>query len=173
MGYGIIETADAMSRMIQKMEHVSSNLANAATTGYKAEHLFASGQAVLPSELEEGETLPPAMVAVDYTKGIAQRTGNNLDVMIENEGFFAVQTKNGTAYTRRGDFTLNRDGVLVTQTGDPVLGERGAMTVQGQSISISRDGDIKVDGSDIGRSENLGANGKWLFYVVIEPGKNG
>ena len=151
MGYGIIETADAMSRMIQRMDHVSLNLANSSTSGFKAEHLYASGQAALPQEVSGDYTLPPAKAVIDFSRGITQKTGNALDMMIETDGFFTVQTKNGMAYTRRGDFTLSRDGTLVTQTGDPVMGEGGPLMIQGQNVSIGRDGAIKVDNAEIGR----------------------
>ncbi len=152
MGYGIVETADAMSRMLQKMDHVSVNLANASTTGFKAEHLYAMGQASLPADPPDGDyTLPPAPTVIDYSRGLTQKTGNSLDMMLESDGFFTIQTKNGTAYTRRGDFTLNRDGILVTPMGDPVLGQGGTLTIKGQDISIGRDGAIKVDGNEAGK----------------------
>jgi len=152
MGYGIIETADAMSRMIQKMDHVSVNLANASTTGFKTVHLYAMGQAALPADPPDGDyTLPPAPTVIDFSRGLTQRTGNNLDMMIESDGFFTVQTKTGTAYTRRGDFTLNRDSILVTPNGDPVMGQNGPLTIRGQDVSVGRDGSVKVDGADVGK----------------------
>ena len=152
MGYGISETAEIMSRMIQKMDFVSSNLANASTSGYKAEHLYASGQeALTPQQKQEG-TLPPIMAAIDFSRGMIQQTGNVLDLMVESDGFFAVQGKEGTVYTRKGDFTINRDGILVTQTGESVLNDSGMpITVKGKHISIGRDGAVKVDDSEVGK----------------------
>jgi flagellar basal-body rod protein FlgF len=181
MGYGIIETADAMSRMIQKMDYVAQNLANSTTAGFKAEHVYASGQSELPQDQDvpEDYTLPPATTVIDFSRGITQRTGNVLDVMIESDGFFTVQTNNGPAYTRRGDFTLNRDNILVTQTGDPVMGENGPLTINGQKVSIGRDGSIKVDDAEIGKFKiavfgdlgtlTRGENG--YFQSAVEPQK--
>lgn len=152
MGFGINETADVMGRMVQKLDHVSANLSNASTTGYKTEHLYATGAANKPQATDGQVSLPPTTVAVDFSKGITQRTGNSLDLMIESEGFFAVKTKNGTAYTRRGDFTINGDGKLVTQLGEEVLGNNDtAITIKGQSVSVGRDGTIKVDDSEVGK----------------------
>jgi flagellar basal-body rod protein FlgF len=152
MGYGIIETADAMSRMIQKMDHVSVNLANASTAGFKALHLYALGPASLPADPPDvNYTLPPVPSVIDFSKGLIQKTGNSLDMMIESDGFFTIQTKAGTAFTRRGDFTLNRDGQLVTPMGDPVMGQGGPLTIKGQDISVGRDGSIKVDGNEVGK----------------------
>jgi flagellar basal-body rod protein FlgF len=148
MGYGISETADVMGRLIQKLEYASANLANSSTSGYKSVHLYAVNK-----EKQEGETTTPELVPmVDFSPGLAQRTGNPLDVMIEGEGFFVIQTKDGLAYTRRGDFTLDRDGRLVTQAGDPVLGEGDRpINVKGGQVSISEDGAIKVDSEGVGK----------------------
>ncbi|MDD5167395.1 MAG: flagellar basal-body rod protein FlgF [Syntrophales bacterium] len=140
-----------MGRLIQKLDHVSTNLSNASTTGYKAEHLYAAGQGALPPVQSGDLTLPPVSVAIDFSKGLIQQSGNNLDIRLESDGFFTVQTKNGLAYTRRGDFTLNSSGVLVTQTGDLVMGEGGPITIKGQDISINKDGSIKVDAADVGK----------------------
>jgi len=181
MGYGIIETADAMSRMILKMDHVAQNLANSTTAGFKAEHLYPSGQSELPQDQDVSEdyTLPPATTVIDFSRGITQRTGNVLDMMIESDGFFTVQTPNGPAYTRRGDFTLNKENILVTQAGDPVMGENGPITINGQNVSISRDGSIKVDNAEIGRLKvavfgDLGAltrGESGYFLSTVEPQK--
>ena len=55
-------------------------------------------------------------------KGPAINTGNKLDLMIEGEGMFAVNSDEGTRYMRSGDMTLNRDGALVSKNGDPIQG---------------------------------------------------
>lgn len=180
MGYGISETAEIMSRMVQKMDFVSSNLANASTSGYKAEHLYASGQeALTPQQKQEG-ALPPIMSSIDFSKGMVQQTGNVLDLLIEGDGFFAIQGKEGTVYTKKGDFTINRDGLLVTQTGENVLNDTGMpITVKGKNISIGRDGTVKVDDGEVGKLKIVsfadpsvlkrGENG--YFTAAIEPKK--
>lgn len=180
MGYGITETADAMSRMIQKMDYLSTNLANASTTAYKAEHLYASGPGGTTSPPASEPTMPPPSSAIDYSRGIAQQTGNVLDLMIESDGFFAIQGKEGTVYTRRGDFSLNRDGLLVTQTGETVLSDSGqSITVRGQKISVGRDGTIKVDDGEVGKlkvvsfadTRNLTRGENGYFTSTVEPRK--
>lgn len=155
MGYGIPETGDTMGRLIQKMDHLSNNLSNASTTGYKAEHLYAAGQAAIDqTQVQSGQTtpaLPPVSVVIDFSKGLIQGTDNSMDLRLENDGFFTVQTAKGLSYTRKGDFTLNSEGILVTQMGEPVMGENGPITAKGQNIVFGKDGKIEVDGSDVGK----------------------
>ncbi|MDQ5985832.1 MAG: Flagellar basal-body rod protein FlgG [Syntrophus sp. SKADARSKE-3] len=170
MGYGINETADVMGRMVRKLDHVSANLSNASTTGYKTEHLYATAAANRPQAVDNEVPLPPTTVAVDFSKGIKQQTGNTLDLMIESEGFFAVKTKNGTAYTRRGDFTISGDSKLVTQLGEEVLGNNGnAITINGQSISVGRDGTIKVDDGEVGKLKIV----SFADTATLTRGENG
>jgi flagellar basal-body rod protein FlgF len=87
----------------------------------------------------------------DFTQGGLQRTGNPLDVAINGEGFFSIQTPGGIQYTRQGSFTIDSDGVLITQDGYPVLGEGGSLTLEEGTIEIDTDGTISVDGDEVGR----------------------
>ena len=72
-------------------------------------------------------------------------------------GFFCVQTPDGIHYTRKGDFTLNGEGLLVTRNGWPVLGEKGeisvdstANTYQHKRFSVDEEGNVTVDGNQVG-----------------------
>ncbi|MCX7982212.1 MAG: flagellar basal-body rod protein FlgF [Syntrophales bacterium] len=148
MGFGIGETGEVMGRLIQKLEHASANLANTSTAGYKAVHLYAVSKQANLGEAINQEFIP----VVDFSPGLTQRTGNELDLMIEGEGFFVVQAKDGIFYTRRGDFTLDREGRLVTQTGDLVLGEGNRpIVIKGGPVSISEDGQVKAGAEEVGR----------------------
>lgn len=147
MGFGIGETGDVMGRLIQKLEHTSANLANASTAGYKAVHLHA-----LSKGTGEGQVTQEFIPVIDFSPGIAQRTGSDLDLMIEGEGFFVIQAKEGIVYTRRGDFTLDREGRLTTQAGDLVLGEGNRpLVIKGGPVSISEDGLVKAGADEVGR----------------------
>ena len=53
----------------------------------------------------------------DFSQGSSIKTGNSLDIMIEGEGFLAVNTKNGIRYTRNGSLSISADGVLVNKQG--------------------------------------------------------
>ncbi len=92
------------------------------------------------------------MLQRDFSAGSMEQTGNPLDFAIEGEGFFAVQTAAGEAFTRDGRFSLNTQGQIVTRNGDLVMGDGGPITLNpsGGAISVSREGTISQDGATAG-----------------------
>jgi len=143
MVYDINSVASAMDRKIRQMDHTANNLANASTPGFKAEHLRAL-QAAGAGEAASTET------SVDFRPGLAEKTGNALDLLIEGDGFFVIQANDGLAFTRRGNFTIDRENRLVTQDGAPVMGENGYITLKNGIIHISQDGSVSLDTDVVG-----------------------
>ncbi len=137
----------------QALDTAASNLANAQTPGYRAEREFfrsvllgpdASdsqlGQAVNNFGLLGGDRLSMA-------QGALEETGNPLDLAIEGQGFFMVQTINGTRYTRDGSFHRAQNGQLVTQANEPVLSSTGqAILIPPGEVSVGADGVISEAG---------------------------
>lgn len=140
------------------MDVIANNLANMSTPAYKREAVqFKEYVETLPTT--EGQTSPQTLSFVqdagvlrDMREGQLTRTGAPFDMAINGKGYFAVQTANGTRYTRNGHFNLNAQGQLVTDGGNPVLGEGGPITV------TPDDGDIHVarDGTITGKQGQLG-----------------
>ena len=132
-------------QLLQQQAVASNNLANAATTGYKAETT-----AFRVAPLVGGAGHPTRAYAVTSTTGAdlapggVQATGRDLDVAIEGDGFLAVQALDGSeAYTRNGSLDISPDGELRTRSGLPVLGEGGPINVPPDSkITIGRDGTV-------------------------------
>lgn len=145
---GIEMLANVAIRQISRLDCVTHNIANVNTPGFKAER-FHFLKASSEKGANEGRPAQGPATTVDYSRGIMQKTGNVLDLAIDEKGFFAVQTKAGVAYTKDGRFTLNKDGELVTQSGDYVLGRGGKIVIEGNDIQISEDGVISVDGDEI------------------------
>ena len=114
----------ALSRQMvlrDQMDVVANNLANANTSGFKAEMMLMS-EVEIPAE--EGTALSYVQdfaTARDFSPGTLRPTGNDLDLAIQGDGFFAVQTPEGVRYTRVGRFQLDDEGTLVTSHGYPVL----------------------------------------------------
>ena len=154
----------------KRLQIISNNLANANTVGFKQD--YGNFQELDPEELpdlagadEEQITAFQSdlfwnqfSVYTDYTSGSLKNTGNDFDLALVGKGFFCVQTPDGVQYTRKGEFTLNSEGVLVTSNGMPVLGEGGEITVDAQGspqrhkkFSVDEEGNVSVDGSQVGR----------------------
>jgi len=138
------------------MDLAATNLANAQTPGYRAEREFfrsvMMGSDALGSQL--GQTVNNyGLVGGDQLsmlQGSLQQTGNALDLAIEGQGFFMVQTANGVRYTRDGSFRRSPTGQLVTGTNEAVLSNTGGkIQLPPGQVSIGADGVISADGGTI------------------------
>ena len=92
-------------------------------------------------------------VAVDYSQGAFESTGNTFDLAIAGEGFFTIQTPQGIRYTRSGAFFKNQDGVLQDIRGYNLLDRGGnpitiPADIADSRISVSGDGSIFVNGQN-------------------------
>ncbi|MFA5664308.1 flagellar basal-body rod protein FlgF [Castellaniella sp.] len=139
------------ARILEQQSAIANNLANVATPGFRA---ALDAYRAVPLQPHAGE-LPTRVSTVlashgaDLAQGALAETGGALDVALAGEGWFAVRTPEGEAYTRAGGFTVNAEGLLVTATGAPVL------SVDGQPIempergtpTIAEDGQISVLGA--------------------------
>lgn len=132
----------------------SHNLANANTPGFKADlaqfrsmPVFGEGH---PSRVYAEQERPSA----DFTEGTIYTTGNSLDLAINGEGWFAIQTPDGgEAYQRAGNFHLSNLGLLTTADGLPVLGNGGPVTIPpADEVIFGADGTISI--RPIGQAEN-------------------
>uniref|UniRef100_E6PZF0 Putative flagellar basal-body rod protein FlgF n=1 Tax=mine drainage metagenome TaxID=410659 RepID=E6PZF0_9ZZZZ len=137
----------------QALDTAASNLANAQTIGYRAER--ESFRSVLLDPLagnsQLGSTVNNYGVVhgdqLDMTQGALTATGNPLDLAIEGQGFFAVQTSSGLRYTRNGGFHHGQNGVLVTSTGDAVMSTQNTpILVPPGEITVGNDGVVSVNG---------------------------
>ena len=139
--------------MRRELDVVSNNVANLSTTGYKGDN-SAFSEFLMPGAHADQFAGPDRRLSFvqdratwhDFSQGPFQQTGGPLDVAIDGEGFFAVQTQRGERYTRNGAFQLNNAGELVTSAGDRVLGDGGPIVLQAtdRDITVTSDGTIKV-----------------------------
>ncbi|UPT61756.1 MAG: flagellar hook-basal body complex protein [Hyphomonadaceae bacterium JAD_PAG50586_4] len=125
-------------RVLQRrMDIAANNLANVATTGFKADGIWLQEADNTEAHAEAAPTnirfVRDMGLVRNMQQGAIAMTGNPLDVAIEGEGFFMVQGPNGqTLYTRDGAFSLAGDGRLVTSDGYSVLsgGERRLCSIR-------------------------------------------
>jgi len=158
MNSGYYAACAGLRAQSQALEVMASNLANLNTTGYLGQQptfrsLLASARVGPMTELNlavnDFNTLGGARV--DLAPGNLERTGNPLDLAVEGGGFFVIQTKAGTMYTRNGSFQVSPGGQLVTAEGDAVLGEQGPVNLPAGPVAISPDGTLSVNGAVAGK----------------------
>ncbi len=141
--------------LMSEMRTIANNIANASTTGFKAEEVMFSEYVSRLGGDHASLSMATANVrnTVQSQGGLAQ-TGGPFDLAIEGEGFFLIDTPNGERLTRAGAFTPNGDGDLVTMDGYPVLDAGGAPVFIPQgagAIGIAPDGTISAGGNPIGQ----------------------
>lgn len=131
---------------MQRQDVLSHNLANATTTGFRAE--LQAFRAV-PIRGDGATTRAYALestVGYNQLPGAVQATGRSLDVAMKGNAWMAVQAVDGTeAYTRAGNLDVNAEGTLMTQAGQTVMGDGGPLTIPPNSeVSIAADGTVSA-----------------------------
>jgi len=140
----------------QALDTAAANLANAQTPGYRAEREFFRSVLLGPDALNSqlGRTVNNFGLLggdrLNLGQGALEQTGNPLDLAIEGQGFFAIQTPNGIRYTRDGGFHRARTGELVTGAGEAVLSAAGqTIAVPPGEVSVGADGVLSVAGGTV------------------------
>lgn len=144
----------------RQMDVVANNMANVNTSGFKAENILFE-QYVMPVARDQdfrGADQPLSYVQDwatmhDLTAGPIAQTGNELDVAINGDGFFAVDVNGAERWTRSGAFQIDASGTLVDLSGNPILGDSGPITFgpEENSIAIAEDGSISSSAGPKGR----------------------
>ena len=135
-----------MQQRLGDLDRVAADLANIGTAGYKAERA-ASNTAERPSFgalLDSAIDVVSGPTKTDFRPGMIVQTGRDLDVAIEGDGFFVIETPAGERYTRGGAFTRGLDGVLMTSDGYKVLGDGGEIKLPQGKVVIGEDGTVRV-----------------------------
>jgi len=126
--------------------NASNNLANASTTG------FLSDLNQFRSMPVYGDGHPTRVFALserpgtDFDHGSIQHTGRDLDVAVKDGGWMAVQSPGGAeAYSRRGDFRVDENGLLLSGNNLPVMGNGGPIAIPPfEKIDIGVDGTVSI-----------------------------
>ena len=143
----LIYTAlSGMRGAMARQTATANNLANANTTGFRAEMSSAQAMWLRGAGLQSRVPTSEQVVAADMAPGSVTNTGRDLDVAMQGDALLAVQAEDGSeAYTRRGDLQVSPTGVVTTGDGHPVLGEGGPLTLPpADSIRIAEDGAIWI-----------------------------
>jgi flagellar basal-body rod protein FlgF len=144
MERGLYIAASGMVAEMARQDQLANDLANASTPGYKADRVSQrSFGDLLLGDTADGSTVGPLgqgsaidKQVTDLRPQALRDTSQPLDLAVEGEGWFGVQTKQGVRYTRNGAFTADAKGNLVDQLGNQVLG------VGNKAIAVANDGTI-------------------------------
>jgi flagellar basal-body rod protein FlgG len=153
----LYSAASGMTAQQMNIDNIAHNLANANTTGYKMRRAqfqdllyqtvvqpgsAAGQQTVVPTGLQVGLGTRTASNEIIFTQGDFSQTDNPLDLVIQGKGFFQVRQPSGElAYTRAGNFHLDRDGNVVTADGNQIEPQI-TIPPNAQQISIAQDGTV-------------------------------
>jgi len=149
-----------MHCLVESMQAVSANLANASTPGYKrTTNCFEAllKDLNLAGKPERGTMAPrwPRLVgpSLDMRSGPVRRTGRPLDMALKGDGFFVVNTPRGPRYTRKGRIHLDRTGQMVDARGNPFMSDGGTLAVPegAAEIAVGSDGQVTTDGTVLGK----------------------
>ena len=148
---GIYATAEGLEAFTKRQEVIATNLANANTFGFKRN--ITDFERILEQidGYEESESLR-ANIAIDFSNGDLEYTGNSLDIAVDGKGFFTIETEEGLRYTRSGQFQLSDGGEIITSSGDLLLSASGPIRIpRGSSeIRIDINGVVKADDRVVG-----------------------
>ena len=153
----LFSAASGMAAQQMNVDNIANNLANANTVGYKMRRAqfqdlmyqtmvqpgaAAGQQTVVPTGLQLGLGTRASSNEIVFTQGAFSETDNPLDLVIQGRGFFQVRQPSGElAYTRAGQFHLDKDGNMVTSDGDPIEPQI-TIPQDAQQIQIAGDGTV-------------------------------
>jgi len=150
MSDAIASLADALRNDAETLRVIGNNVANMDTVAYRREIAVMHPTFEQAADAARAEIGRPLAVQsmIDQRPGTLKSADEPLHLALEGPGFFVVDTANGEALTRRGDFRLDSDGRLVTQDGKAVLGSQGAIQIAG-TPAIAPDGTVRVGGETV------------------------
>ena len=151
MNVGLYRTVAAMRTNQQRVEVISSNIANSETAGFKRMLHVAHGLADWAKHGPHQQVV--TATRLDLSQGVLQRTGEDLDLALDGPGFFVLEGDRGLTLTREGSFGMTQDGVLVSQDGRAVQwdGGHGVLEWGAGNIKVDAGGNVSQDGLPVGR----------------------
>jgi len=163
MNIGMYQSAASLSALERWQDAVAQNITSSQVTGYRkrtVEFSALSGGEWNLASAGEGQTtvaaqFPKATNAINFQGGESAPTQRDLDVAIQGEGFFELQTPDGgKAYSRSGEFKIGADRILTNTAGAQVMSDSGStitLLSTGGKVTINEDGTIKQGEVSIGK----------------------
>jgi flagellar basal-body rod protein FlgF len=151
--YIALSRQDALRR---QMDVVANNLANMTTPAYKQQRVLFLEYLAKPasSPVEKVSMVHDYGTIRNTAAGPISQTNNPLDLALQGDGYFSVDTRDGPRYTRSGRFQLDIDRQIVDPNGLPVLDEQDLPMVVPQNagrITITADGIVTTEQGQVGK----------------------
>lgn len=133
----------------------SNNIANASTVGFKTANaqfadVYASALSGASTGLQIGIGSTVNAVRQAFTQGNLATSNNPLDLAINGNGFFRMQRNDGSvAFTRNGQFDIDKDGFIVSAIGDKLTGFPVASQQGGTTVFEGQPGLLRIDNANI------------------------
>ena len=170
---GFYNLTSGMLSQGRRMDVIANNMTNVSTAGYKAEqytdrtfdevmavrigNLDKSARQELPTY--QAHILAPDRLYTDFSQMAFEETNLPLDFAIQGEGFFAIQTVDGVAYTRAGSFTLDNEGYLcLSELGRVLDNEGNPIQLPTDKLEADEQGNLSTKGG-----EYLATLGVYMF----------
>jgi flagellar basal-body rod protein FlgG len=183
---GLFSAAAGMSAQQTQLDAIANDLANASTSGYKAERvgfddLLYNSVKLAGTDTTAGAGARAEVIGRDESQGAFRETGDPFDLAIEGDGFFQVTEPNGTiALTRDGSFGVDASGTLVNAQGlrlaPPIKLPAGVSPGQ---VNVAADGTVTAGARKLGTiklvtvtsPEHLLAAGNGIFTTNAASGE--
>lgn len=152
MQNGLYVALSAQVALERRLETIANNVANMNTIGYRADGVSFETEVARAGDsqlayVSSGSTF------ISRQTGASVKTGNPFDIAIQGQGWIAMNTADGVAYTRDGRMQISETGALETLNGNAVLDAGGAPIILNPGAgapTISGDGMIDQDGKQVG-----------------------
>jgi flagellar basal-body rod protein FlgF len=146
MDRGIYVAMTGAKQIMQAQAVNNHNIANLSTIGFRADAVSFASEPVYGPGYASRVNAVAGDAGTDFSSGVMQDTGRDLDIAVNGNGFIAVQGLDGTeAYTRAGDLRVTPNGAVTTVSGLPVLTESGPLNIPpSTNVTIGSDGTVSV-----------------------------
>ncbi len=156
MDSSLYVVGDRMDGLAIQLQVIASNVANANSAGFKRMvSTFVTQDQTEPVVEDVMDPVWPELagVALDTSQGAIRNTGRPLDLAIQGDAFFAVETPDGTRYTRKGRINQTADGELTDPAGNRFMSAGGSLNIPDGTthLTVQRNGELLADGQSAGR----------------------
>src|SRR3984893_7262823 len=146
MDRGMYVAMTGAKQIMQAQAVNNHNIANLSTIGFRADAVSFDSQPIYGPGYATRVNAVAGDAGVDFSMGVMQSTGRNLDIAVNGKGFIAVRGTDGQeAYTRAGDLRVSPTGAVTTASGLAVLTESGPLVIPPSTqVTIGGDGTVSV-----------------------------